>query len=473
MNKLFKNGTIVTAERTFKANIIVAGEKIQAIDSDIPDSAADEVIDVAGKLIMPGGVDVHVHFDLEMAGTVTADDHFTGQRAGLFGGTTTTIDFIPFDKPTIAESLEVWRQKVSSNSAGDYSFHMNLTKWNDAIAEELPNLVEWGIPSMKVFTAYNGRLRLDDDSIEAAMRIASKQGILCMVHAEDGDSIEWLIKGVLADGHTEPIWHARTRPAWGAVEADARICAMADKTNAFVYIVHMNAGDEVEILKFAREHGVKAMGETCPQYLFFSEDNLKAEDGAKFVCSPPLRCLADHDGLWQGIQKGIVQVISTDHCSFFYDGSKPIEYDGKEVLIPGKEMGRSIFTLIPNGLPGVADRLPILWTQGVIGGKITPNEFVKLVSTNPAKIFGMFPQKGALQVGSDADILIWDPNKKLTWGVKYAHHRTDYNLYEDWSLLGGVDQVYLRGEKVIAADQWLGKRGMGNFIRRQAVREII
>ena len=294
-----------------------------------------------------------------------------------------------------------------------------------------------------------------------------------MVHAEEGDSIEWFIRGTLSEGKIEPIYHALTRPAWGAIEADARICELAEKTGAVIYIVHMNAGGEVEILDFARRQGVKAMGETCPQYLFFTEDNLRQKDGAKFVCSPPLRKLADHDLLWDGLSQGVIQVVSTDHCSFFYDGTSAIQYDGEQIMIAGKELGKRDFTKIPNGLPGVADRLPILWTQGVIGGRINANRFVELVSTNPAKIFGMYPRKGALQPGSDADILLWDPNKAVTWGRDLAHHRTDYNLYEGWSLLGMVDQVFLRGKKVIEKGEWLGDRGQGKFIHRSPVTEIL
>jgi len=278
--------------------------------------------------------------------------------------------------------------------------------------------------------------------------------------------IESLIHDALVAGHTAPIWHARTRPAWGAVESCLRMAAMAEQADAPVYIVHMNAGGEVDMLKYAREHGVKVMGETCPQYLFFTEDHLRRPDGAKWICSPPMRKVADNNRLWEGLTQNIMQTIGTDHCPFFYDGKKPILYEGKEISIPGKELGKDDFTKIPNGLPGIQDRLPILWTYGVRAGHLTPNQFVAYTSTNPAKIFGLYPRKGSLVPGADADIVIWDPEKRVQYGVAHSHQRTDYNLYEGWELVGCPEKVFLRGKLIVDGEAWLGKPAQGQFLKR-------
>ena len=351
-------------------------------------------------------------------------------------------------------------------AAIDYSFHMNLTRFDDQIAKEIPALRQMGIMTLKVFTAYNGRLRLEDGNIFRAMQIARDNGMLVMAHCENGDVIDVLVSEALAAGHKAPEWHALTRPGWGAVEATLRVIAMAAQAETSVYIVHMNMAGEVDMLRFARERGVRAMGETCPQYLFFTIAELRRPDGSKWVCSPPMRNGADNARLWQGLSEGSLQTIGTDHCAFFFDGTKPILYEGREVRIPGKELGRNDFTKIPNGLPGVGDRLPILWTSGVRAGKISPNQFVELMCTNPAKIFGLYPRKGTLEVGSDADLVIWDPEKRVKYGLAYSHHRTDYNLYEGWDLVGMPEKVFLRGTLIVDGEEWLGKSGQGKFLKR-------
>ncbi|MBE3117604.1 MAG: amidohydrolase family protein, partial [Candidatus Atribacteria bacterium] len=309
--------------------------------------------------------------------------------------------------------------------------------------------------------------RLDDGNIFKALRVARDNGMLVMLHAENGDVIDILVAEALAAGHRTPEWHARTRPAWGAVESALRAFALAASADAPLYLVHMNAGGEVDMLQYARERGLKVMGETCPQYLFFTEDDLRRPDGAKWVCSPPVRTKADNARLWEGVSGGTIQTIGTDHCPFFFDGTKPILYEGKPVAIPGKELGADDFTKIPNGLPGVGDRLPILWTTGVESGKLTANQFVALTSTNPAKIFGLYPHKGALLPGSDADIVIWDPQKKEKYGVALSHQRTDYNLYEGWELTGMPEKVFLRGQCIVDGGRWLGKVGKGQFLLRR------
>ena len=464
MATLLRNGTLITASETYQADILIEGEKISRIGQNLNGDSA-QVIDAAGKLIMPGGVDPHTHFDLPMFGTVSSDDHYTGHKAAAFGGTTTVMDFVSFDFDTMEESVSAWRKKAEK-AAIDYSFHMNLTRFDDKIAKEIPSLVKMGITTLKVFTAYNGRLRLDDGGIFKAMQITGENGMLVMAHCENGDVIDILVPEALAQGHTTPEWHALTRPAWGAVESTLRIATMASEARASVYIVHMNVDGEVDMLRYARERGIHVMGETCPQYLFFTIDQIRRPDGSKWVCSPPMREAKDNLRLWRGLKEGILQTVGTDHCAFFFDGTKPILYEGKEVSIPGKELGKDDFTKIPNGLPGIQDRLPILWTYGVRAGKISQNQFVALNCTNPAKIFGLYPRKGALLPGADADIVIWDPEKHVKYGIKMAHHRSDYNLYEGWDLVGYPEKVFLRGKLIVDGDQWLGKTGQGEYLKR-------
>jgi dihydropyrimidinase len=466
MRTLIRNGTLVTAAETFHADILIEGEQIALIGEAL-DAQADNVIDAAGRLLMPGGVDPHTHFDLPMFGTVSSDDHYTGHKAAAFGGTTTVLDFVSLDFPTLRGSVEAWRRKAEK-AAIDYSFHMNLTRFDDQIAREIPLLKDVGITTLKVFTAYNGRLRLDDASIFRALRIAADNGMLVMAHCENGDVIDVLVSEAVATGHLSPEWHARTRPAWGAVEASMRMSAMGQQAGAAVYLVHMNVGGEVDMLRYARERGIHTMGETCPQYLFFTEQALRGADGSKWVCSPPLRTEEDNLRLWSGLADGTIQTVGTDHCPFFFDGTHPIVYEGKAVQIPGKELGQHDFTKIPNGLPGVQDRMAVLWTYGVRAGKLNPNRFVALTSTNAARIFGLYPRKGSLLPGSDADIVIWDPGRRVKYGVAMARHRTDYNLYEGWELVGYPEKVLLRGRLVVDGEQWFGRAGGGQFLERHS-----
>jgi dihydropyrimidinase len=462
MAVLIKDGTLLTDSDTFAADVLIEDEKIVSIGPGLEAGSA-QVIEAAGKLILPGGVDPHTHFDLPMFNTVSSDDHYTGHKAAAFGGTTTVMDFIVHEKEGFRRSVDLWMEKAAK-AAIDYSFHMNVTHFDEDVAKEIPSLAGMGITTLKVFTAYNGRLRLDDGSIFKVLQIAGDNGMLVMAHCENGDVIDTLVAEALGAGHMTPEWHARTRPAWGAVEATLRMAAMAEQAGAPAYIVHMNAAGEVDMLRYARERGVKVMGETCPQYLFFSEEDLRRPDGSKWICSPPMRTEKDNVRLWEGLSGGILQTIGTDHCPFYFDGTRPILYEGREIAIPGKELGNSDFTKIPNGLPGVGDRLPILWTYGVGAGKITANQFVAYTSTNPARIFGLYPRKGALLPGSDADIVIWDPEKRVKYGVAHAQHRTDYNLYEGWELVGYPEQVFLRGRLIVDHENWLGRAGGGRFL---------
>ena len=466
MGTLIKSGNIITASEIYTADILIEGEKITAIGCDLKTGADTQIIDAKGKNVLPGGVDVHTHFDLPMFGTVSSYDHYTGHKAAGFGGSTTVIDFVAQDKESLLENVKIWHQKADNKAAIDFSFHMNVTQFNENVAKEIPLLLKEGINSLKVFTAYNGRLRLQDGEIYQVMRIAKDCGFLVMVHAENGDVIECLVAEALLEGRTTPEWHAYTRPTLGDVESVYRVISLAEQTGAPVYIVHMNTKGGVDHVRNARLAGLPVMGETCPQYLFFTADDLKREDGAKWVCSPPMRSKNDNAGIWKAVLDGSMQVISTDHCPFFYDGTQSIEYEGQKIAIPGKELGEGDFTKIPNGLPAVGDRLLILWSYGVGGGKITANQFVEMTSTNPAKIFGLYPKKGTLLPGSDADIAIWNPNKEINYGVAYSKHRTDYNLFEGWKLKGMIENVFLRGKLIVDGQEWLGKKGMGEYIYR-------
>ncbi len=469
---LIRGGTLITPDKSFSSDLLIDGEVIAGIGQNLPVDGAG-VIQADGMLILPGGVDPHVHLDLPMFNTVSSDDYYTGGKAAAFGGTTTVLDFVSQDFSSLHESVQTWRKKSMGRASIDFGLHMNVSRFDEGVLEEIPSLVDEGITTLKVFTAYNNRLRIDDGQIYKVLRSAGKSGMLTLLHAEDGDVIEVLTEEALAAGHTAPVWHARTRPAWGAVESVLRGIAIAEQAKAPLYVVHLNTAGGLDQLNCGRGRGVVVMGETCPAYLFFTEAELERDDGSKWICSPPMRSKQDNEALWRGLSEDKIQVVGTDHCPFFYDGTTPIEYEGVPVAIPGKELGAGDFTKIPNGLPGVGDRMPILWSYGVGKGRLTPNQFVAFTSTNPAKIFGLYPKKGALLEGSDADIVIWDPEKKLSYGVAVAHHRTDYNLFEGWEIQGYPEKVFLRGNMIVDGEKWLGKAGMGEFVRRKPFAETI
>lgn len=466
MPLLIKSGRIITASDDFTGDILIEGEKITSIGSNLKVPGAQS-IDAAGKLVMPGGIDPHTHFALPMFDTISSDDHYTGHKAAAFGGTTTVMDFVPQERDTLHQSIADWHQKADQKAAIDFGFHMNITHLDEQIEAEIPTLLDQGITTLKVFMAYNGRLRLQDGEIFRVLRTAKDYGMLTMLHAENGDVIEVLVSEALAAGFTSPEWHARTRPGWGGIEAVLRGASLSEQAGAPLYVVHVNQAGEADQLRYARRNGIHVMGETCLTYLFFTQDDLRLPDGAKWICSPPVRTMEDTLGLWEALADDSLQTIATDHCPFFFDGTQPIEYEGQRVAIPGKELGVSDFTKIPNGVPGVGDRLPILWTYGVRAGRITPNQFVALTSTNAAKIFGIYPQKGALSPGSDADIVIWDPDKKVKYGLNHAHHRTDYNLFENWELVGFPEKVFLRGNLIVDQGNWYGKPGNGRYLHRE------
>ena len=473
MRILLKNGTVVTENGSIVADVLIDGEKIIAIGTGFSSSADTKVVDVSGKLILPGGVDAHVHLDLPMFGTVSSDDHYTGTKAAAFGGTTTVIDFISQDSDDLVKNFENLKNKAEKKAAIDFGFHANITHLTPEVEEQIPDLVNKGVTSVKVFTAYNNRLRLQDGEIFRVMRIARDAGILTMLHAENGDLIDLLVREAVAQGRTSPEWHALTRPAWGGVEAVLRGSALAAVADAPLYLVHMNVAGEVDQLQYARSKGLKVMGETCPQYLLFTDDRLNGVEGAKWVCSPPLRKKQDQTRLWQGLADATLQTIATDHCPFFFNGVIPIEYEGKKVAIPGKELGGGDFTKIPNGLPGVGDRMPVLFTEMVSKGRFSINDFVRLTCSNPARIFGLYPKKGTIAVNADADLVVWDPKQKIEYGVKYSQQRTDYNLYEGYKLTGYPVMVFSRGELIVDRGIWKGKPGRGKYLQRIRFTEVI
>ncbi|MDP7645150.1 MAG: dihydropyrimidinase [Anaerolineales bacterium] len=467
MNILFRNANIITHSETRRCDLLVEGERIAAIGQELP--AADaEVVDCSGLNLLPGGVEPHAHLALPMFSTVSSDDHYSGHRAAAFGGTTTVLDFTAQSRGgSLQESIEAWHAKAEGLAAVDYSFHVNVTDFNPSVAAEISRLPAQGLTSLKVFTAYNGRLRIADDDIMQVLRIAREHGMLVLLHAEDGDEIEALVSNALAVGHGEPIWHARTRPARGEVVAGQRAIALTSDAEAPLYVVHVTTAGLVEQLRRARARGVPVMGETCPQYLFFTEDHLMRPDGAKWVCSPPLRTAGDNTALWQALADGSIQTVGTDHCPFFFDGTTPIDYEGRPVAIAGKELGQGDFTLIPNGLPGIEHRLPLLWTFGVGAGRFSAERFVELTAANPAKILGLYPRKGALLPGSDADIVLWDPTKQHAISARSAHMRTDHDLWEGVGLTGFPEKIYLRGRLLVDGERWLGGAGGGQFLRRR------
>ena len=465
MLKIIKGGMIVTDSAMFEADILIDGEKIAAIGDNFDGFSDAEVIDAAGMLVLPGGVDAHVHLDLPMPNTTSSDDHYTGTKAAAFGGTTTVIDFANHDLPSLIDSFHVWEENSQEKAAVDYAVHMNYTRFSPESLAEISKLPSLGVNSIKMFTAYNGRMRLQDGEIFQAMRKANEQGIISMFHVENGDLIDLQIAEALAAGHTDPVWHARTRAKDGTAGEFLNVC-MLSKTAGYapIYVVHMNTAVEADILAYAKDLGINVWGETCPQYMMFTEKDMEGWQGAKFVCSPPMRDEEDNEGLWLALEDGTMDVVATDHCPFMFDGTKEIIYEGKPFKRPGKELGRGDFTKIPNGQPGVGDRLPVMWTEGVVNGRISPTRFVELMCTNPAKIFNIYPQKGAILPGSDADLALWDPMKKITYGVNVAQHRTDYNLYEGKELTGFPVKVMLRGEVIVDNGEWKGKRGAGRFL---------
>lgn len=453
MKTLIKSGRIVTAVDDYTADILIEDETISMIGRSI-DMEVDRTIDARNKLVIPGGIDPHTHMELPFGGTQSSDDFFTGTRAAAFGGTTTIIDFAVQTKgESMIAGVDTWHRKAEGKCAIDYAFHLITTDFEDKHTEEMYTLMDEGITSFKLFMAYPGVFLADDATIFRAMSAAGERGGLICMHAENGIVINEIIKRFLADGRTAPKYHALTRPTIAEAEGVHRAIAIAEMAESPVYIVHLSCADALNKVREARDRGIPAFAETCPQYLFHSIDDYGDDfQGARFVMTPPLREKHNHAELWKGLKMDDLQVISTDHCPF--------------CMKEQKELGKDDFSKIPNGAPGVENRMSLIYNGGVVENRISLNRFVELTSTAAAKMFGLFPKKGTIAVGSDADIVVFDPEKEHTFGVENEHMNVDYSSYEGWKMKGKVETVLSRGRVVIENGEHKGKAGDGQFLKR-------
>jgi dihydropyrimidinase len=452
---IIANGTVVTATDTTLADVGIEGGVVRAVAQSLPKEKTKKYIDAKGKLVIPGGIDVHTHLDMPFGGTTSADDFETGSRAALFGGTTTLIDFaIQYKGQSLREAWDAWMKKAESKAIGDYGFHCIITDLPDARLDEMNVLVREGVTSFKLFMAYPGVFMLDDATIFKALRTTAKNGAMVCMHAENGGVIDVIVRQALAEGKTAPKYHALTRPTTAEAEACSRAIALAEMAGAPLYIVHLSCNDALDKVREARDRGLPVYAETCPQYLYLSLENMDAPgfEGAKYVFTPPLRERWNQEKLWQGLKHDHLQVVSTDHCPFCYKEQK--------------ELGKDDFTKIPNGGPGIEHRMSLVYSGGVAAGRFSVNRFVETVSTTPAKIFGLYPRKGTIAVGSDADIVVFDPKRKHTISVKTHHMRVDYSMFEGITVTGMPDVVLSRGRVLVEGENFLGKPGTGNFLKR-------
>lgn len=472
MLTLIKNGTLVTASDTFRADLLIEGEEGAGTIAAIFRSGEGEghkgpqrhvqlgadvrTIDASGCYVMPGGIDAHTHLDMPFGGTTASDDFLTGTRAAAFGGTTTIIDFAIQQKGgTLRAALDTWHQKAEGKAVIDYAFHMIATDAPHDVLNEMKLMCDEGVTSFKLFMAYPGVLLLDDQSIFRCMLRAGEIGALICMHAEHGLPIDVLVERALASGHTAPIYHALTRPEVAEATGTERAIALAEMAKVPVYIVHLSAQRALERVMEARDRGLPAFAETCPQYLFLDEDALRGTpsdpfEGAKYVCTPPLRPRSMQEHLWRGLRNYDLQVVSTDHCPF--------------CMKDQKTLGRDSFAKIPNGMPGIETRLHLLH-EAVNEGRISLNRFVEICSTAPAKIFGLYPRKGSLNIGADADIVVWDPKKRFALSHENLHMRVDYASYPDKVVTGAPRYVLSRGDVVVDQMQWRGRESRGAFLK--------
>lgn len=456
MSTLIKNGRIITAEHDYSADVFIENEKISTIGSALS-IEADTVIDAKNKYVIPGGIDVHTHLDMPFGGTTSCDDFETGTRAAAFGGTTSIIDFAIQAKGTrMRDALDMWWKKAEGKATVDYSFHMIITDLPDAHMEDMSDMVKEGVSSFKLFMAYPNVLMVDDATIFKAMKHTTDTGALICMHAENGGVIDLIVQRTLAEGKTAPIYHALSRPTTAEGEAVNRAIALSQMAGSPVYIVHLSSNDALEKVAEARDRGLPTYAETCPQYLFLSLDDMGKEgfEDAKLVFTPPLREKWHQDKLWAGLRKNTLQVVSTDHCPFCFKEQK--------------ELGKDDFTKIPNGGPGIEHRLQLLYQGGVNEKRLSLNRWVELTSTTPAKMFGMYPRKGTIAVGSDADIVIWDPELEYTISSHTHHMCVDYSMFEGKKVKGNADTVFSRGEILVKDNKFLGKPGRGNFLKRDS-----
>jgi dihydropyrimidinase len=455
MRTLISNGTVVTAEGSHRADVLIDGETIAAVGLDLARGGAiDETIDARGKYVIPGAIDVHTHMELPFGGTFAKDTFETGTRAAAFGGTTTIVDFAVQSKgKSLREGLDAWHAKAQGNAVADYGFHMIMSDVTDDSLREMDQLVAEGVPDFKLFTAYPGVFFSDDGAVFRAMQRTRENGGLIMMHAENGPAIDVVAANEVAAGHTDPYYHGVARSPIFEGEATNRVIRLAEAAGVPVYIVHLSARDALQAVRAARDRGAMAFAETCPQYLFLSLDDMgNGFEGAKFVCSPPLRPKDHWPELWSGLVKDDLQVVSTDHCPFDFHGQK--------------DLGKGDFRKIPNGLPGVEDRVDLLHDGGVVGGKLTKERWVELISTAPARLFGMYPTKGAVAAGSDADLVVYDPDRKRKISAKTHHMDVDYSCYEGREVQGASDVVLSRGSVIVSNGKFTGKKGHGRFVKR-------
>jgi dihydropyrimidinase len=456
MKTLIRNGTIVTATDTYEADVLVEGETIAMIGRHLA-LPAERTIEASGRYVIPGGIDVHTHLDMPFGGTSSVDDFRTGTIAAAHGGTTTIVDFAIQERGgTLRQAWETWMGKAEGKAVVDYGFHMILRESTPALRAEMGALVAEGVTSFKLFMAYPGVFLMDDASIFRTMQRSGEIGATICMHAENGPVIDVLVEQALARGQTAPKYHALTRPARLEAEATYRAICLAEVADVPVYIVHLSAAEALEQIAAARGRGLPAFAETCPQYLFLSYENYEEPgfEGAKYVMSPPLRAKEKQRELWRGLAQNELQAVSTDHCPFCMKG--------------GKELGKNDFSKIPNGAPGIETRMSLLWDGGVRAGRISMNRFVELTSTSPAKIFGLFPRKGTVAVGSDADLVVWNPELELVLGHATLHMNVDYNPYEGRRVRGAPELVLSRGEVIVEGGRCSAKPGRGQYLPRKA-----
>jgi dihydropyrimidinase len=453
---IIQGGTIVTASDTYASDIGVKDGRITAIAKDLPKESAKQVLSADGCYVIPGGIDVHTHLDLPFGGTSSADDFESGTIAAAHGGTTTLIDFaVQFRGETLRTAFDTWMKKAEGKAAIDYGLHCIVTDLPDARLDEMDTLVKEGVASFKLFMAYPGVFMLEDSDIYKAMGQAAKSGAMICMHAENGGAIDVIVQRALAEGKTAPKYHALTRPVAAEAEATGRAIALAEMAGSHVYIVHLSCNEALEKVREARDRGLPVFAETCPQYLYLSLDNMDVPgfEAAKYVYTPPPREKWHQEKLWDGLVRDNLQVVSTDHCPFCYKEQK--------------ELGIDDFSKIPNGGPGIEHRLSLIYTGGVHGKRFSPNRFVELVATAPAKLFGLYPRKGTIAIGSDADIVIFDPNKEETISAETHHMKVDYSMFEGIQTKGAPRQVLSGGRVIIDRGKFTGKVGQGTFLKRQ------
>jgi dihydropyrimidinase len=465
MGTLIRNGTVVNSDGSRVADVLIDGEKIAQVAPEI-DPGSHTVVDASGLLVMPGGIDVHTHLDMPFGGTVSADDYTTGTQAAAIGGTTMVIDFaLQSQGHTMREALDTWKKKSDGKACIDFSLHMAVTDLGPGDGarglREMEEMVAEGISSFKLFMAYPGVLMIDDGLMFRVMQKAAQLNALCCIHAENGSAIDIVVAQMLAQGKTAPHYHALSRSPKAEAEATHRAIALADMAGAAVYIVHLSNAFALDELKFMQQRGAKALAETCTQYLVLSlEDQMpgKSWDEAKYVFTPPLREKWNQEPLWNALTDGSLSVLSTDHCPFRFADQK--------------SLGRNDFSKIPNGGPGIENRMQIIWHFGVNSGRLTQEKFVELCCSTPARIFGMDKRKGSIKEGLDADILIWDPKATYTISAATQCMATDYSMFEGWTVQGNAGKVFSRGELVVdntaQPGSFLGMAGRGHFIKREA-----